>query len=178
MTVAERLARHLDRIPDLTGALYVAESAVIEGDVVLARDSSVWHGAVLRGDINEIRLGECSNIQDLACVHLADGFGCYLGNRVTVGHCAVVHACTVEDDCLIGIKAVVLDGAVIGAGSIVGAGALVTKGTVIPPGSLVVGAPARVLRPVTDAEREGNTRLALKYVEVARGHAARRRAAR
>ena len=125
---------------------------------------SVWYNAVLRGDINRIVVGHHSNVQDNAVLHLADDFPCLIGNWVTIGHSAVVHACTVEDECLIGIGATVLDGAVIGTQSLVGAGAVVTPGTVIPPGSLVLGAPAKVKRALTPEERSGLKHWAEKYV--------------
>ena len=174
MTIEERLAKHLGRTPDIAQAAYVAASAVVEGDVVLGPESSVWHQVVLRGDINEIRLGAGSNIQDGTVVHLADDFGCYIGDRTVVGHKAMVHACTVGDECLVGMCATILDGAVIGNRCIVAAGALVTKGTQVPDGSLVMGAPAKVVRPLRPDEIESIPALAAKYVKVARAHAAKR----
>jgi carbonic anhydrase/acetyltransferase-like protein (isoleucine patch superfamily) len=119
---------------------------------------------VLRGDINRIVVGHHSNVQDNAVLHLADDFPCVVGNWVTIGHSAVVHACTIGDECLIGIGATVLDGAVIGEQSLVGAGAVVTPGTVIPPGSMVLGAPAKVKRALTPEERAGLKHWAEKYV--------------
>src|SRR6185436_1827434 len=111
--------------------------------------------AVARGDINRIVIGHHTNIQDNAVLHLADEYGCFLGNYVTVGHSAVVHACTVGDECLIGMGAVILDGSVIGEQCLIGARALVTPRTEIPPGSLVMGAPAKVVRALTPEERAG-----------------------
>src|ERR1700690_1779496 len=115
MTLAERLLRHLGRTPDLDGAVFVAPNATINGDVALGPLSSVFYGAVLRGDIQEIRVGEGTNIQDNAVVHLADEFGAHIGAWCTIGHAAIIHACTVEDECLIGMGATVLDGSRIGA---------------------------------------------------------------
>ncbi len=135
------------------------------GDVTLGAHSSVWYNAVLRGDINRIVVGEYSNIQDNAVLHLADDFPCILGGHVTVGHSAIVHACTVEDECLIGMGATILDGALIGAQSIVGANALVTQGMVVPPGSMVLGSPAKVVRQLSAAERESLRGWAEKYVQ-------------
>jgi len=132
--------------------------------VTIGARSSVWYGAVLRGDINRIVVGHHSNIQDNAVLHLADDFPCLLGNWVTVGHGAIVHACQVGNEVLIGMGAVVLDGAVIGRQSLIGAKALVTQGARIPPGSLVLGAPARVVRKLTPAERAGLKWWAEKYV--------------
>jgi carbonic anhydrase/acetyltransferase-like protein (isoleucine patch superfamily) len=128
---------------------YVHPQAFVCGDVVLADGVFVLPTAVLRGDVARITVGKDSNIQDGAVLHADHGVPCTLGSRVTVGHRAIVHGCTVEDDCLIGMGAIVLNHAVIGRGSLVGAGTLVSERMVIPPNSLVVGAPARVLRQVT-----------------------------
>jgi len=127
--------------------------------------SSVWYGAVLRGDINRIVVGHHSNIQDNAVLHLADDYPCLLGHWVTVGHGAIVHACKVGDEVLVGMGAVILDGAVIGKQSLIGARALVTQGMKIPPGSLVLGTPAKVVRKLTTAERAGLKWWAQKYVD-------------
>jgi len=172
--VKERLARHLSRTPDMSGALFVAPTASIQGDVVLGEKSSVFYGAVLRGDIAEIRIGEGTNIQDNAVVHLADDLGAYIGNYCTIGHAAIIHACTVGDECLIGMGATVLDGAVVGARSIVGANTLVPQGMQIPPGSMVYGSPAKVIRPLREEELAFLRQSAEKYIEVARAHAALR----
>lgn len=173
MTIVERLDRHLSRMPDTAAALFVASNATINGDVVLGQNSSVFYGAVLRGDIHEIRLGEGTNIQDNAIVHLADDYGAYIGKWCTIGHAAIVHACTVGDECLIGMGATILDGAVIGAQSIIGANSLVPQGMVVPPGSMVYGSPAKVVRPLKPEEIAGLKPWAEKYVEVAKAHAAR-----
>jgi carbonic anhydrase/acetyltransferase-like protein (isoleucine patch superfamily) len=125
----------------------------------------VWFNAVLRGDINRIVVGHHTNIQDSAVLHLADDYACVVGNYVTVGHGAIVHACTVGDEVLVGMRATILDGAVIGEQSLVGAGAVVTPGTVIPPGSMVLGAPARVTRALRPEERLSLKHWAQKYVE-------------
>jgi gamma-carbonic anhydrase len=145
-------ARFLFVQPQIDPTAYVAAQAVVIGDVRLAARSSVWPTAVLRGDINFIDIGEGSNIQDGSIVHLADDLPVIVGKLVTVGHRAILHACTVEDECLIGMGATILDGAIIGRGSIIGAHALVTKGTRIPPGSLVMGMPAKVVRPLRPEE--------------------------
>jgi len=137
---------------------------VVLGDVTLGENSSVWYGAVLRGDINRIVIGHHTNIQDNAVLHLADELPCLVGNWVTIGHSAVVHACTVGDECLIGMGAVILDGAQIGAQSIVGAKALVKQGMQVPPGSLLLGAPAKVVRALSPEERAGLKHWAEKYV--------------
>jgi carbonic anhydrase/acetyltransferase-like protein (isoleucine patch superfamily) len=172
MTHAERIRLHLGKTPDIAQAVFVAPNATINGDVVLGPQSSVFYGAVLRGDIQEIRVGEGTNIQDLAIVHLADEYGAHIGAWCTIGHAAIVHACTIGDECLIGMGATILDGAAIGAGSIVGANALVPQRFECPPGSMVYGSPAKLIRPLRAEERAGLRRWAEKYVEVGRAHAA------
>ena len=160
----KQLDRFLRKKPRLGKGVYIATSGIVLGDVKLGDHSSVWYNAVLRGDINRIIVGHHTNIQDNAVLHLADNFPCILGNYVTVGHSAIVHACKVGDEVLIGMGAIILDGAVIGAQSLIGAKALVTQGTKIPPGSLVLGAPAKVVRKLTPKERAGLKHLAEKYV--------------
>ncbi len=173
MTIEERLAAYLGKIPDVGQALFVARNATVIGDVVLGPRSSVFYGAVLRGDIQEIRIGEGTNIQDNVIVHLADDHGVHVGAWCTIGHAAIIHACSIGDECLIGMGATVLDGAKIGARSIVGANSLVPQRFVCPPGSLVYGSPARVVRTLTAEEQTGLRAWAEKYVAVARAHAAR-----
>ena len=165
--LAGQLDTFLGKKPSLGREVYIAEGAKVIGDVSLGDYSSVWFNAVLRGDINRISIGHHSNVQDNSVLHLADDFPCVLGNYVTVGHAAIVHACTVEDEVLVGMGAVVLDGAVIGTQSLVGARALVTQNMKVPPGSLVLGAPARVVRQLTDREKAGLKAMAEKYVRVA-----------
>jgi carbonic anhydrase/acetyltransferase-like protein (isoleucine patch superfamily) len=163
------LDRQLDKFlrakPQLGAGVYIARGAVVLGDVRIGDHSSVWYNAVVRGDINYISIGHHSNVQDNAVLHLADDFPCILGNYVTVGHSAIVHACTIGDEVLVGMGAVVLDGAVVGAQSLIGAKALVKGGMEIPPGSLVLGAPAKVVRALTDEERAGLKHWADKYVD-------------
>jgi carbonic anhydrase/acetyltransferase-like protein (isoleucine patch superfamily) len=159
--------------PDIHASAYIAASADVIGRVSLGEESSVWYHATLRGDINSITIGPRSNIQDNAVIHLADDYGCQVGELVTVGHSAILHACTVEDETLIGMGAIVLDGAVIGARSIIGAGALVTGGTIIPPGSLVVGSPAKVVRTLPLDEQRKVKTWAEKYVRISREYLGR-----
>lgn len=159
-----QLDTFLRRRPRLGKGVYLAKTAVVVGDVKLGDYSSVWYNAVLRGDINRIVVGHHTNIQDNAVLHLADEFPCLLGNFVTVGHSAIVHACKVGDEVLIGMGAVILDGAVIGKQSLIGANALVKQGMKIAPGSLVLGAPAKVVRRLTPKERAGLKYWATKYV--------------
>ncbi len=161
--------------PVLQHAAFVAASADLIGSVRLEEGSSVWYHATLRADLAPITIGRNSNVQDNCCLHIDRGRGCHLGECVTVGHSATLHACTVEDNCLIGMGAVVLDGAVIGHGSIVGAHALVTKNTVVPPRSLVLGSPARVVKMLTEKEEEENRLHAIEYVAFAREFAKRDR---
>src|SRR2546426_9836129 len=148
------LDRFLRQKPTLGQGVYIAEGAVVVGDVTIGDHSSVWYNAVLRGDINRLVVGHHTNIQDNAVVHLADDYPCLVGNYVTVGHSAIVHACTIGDEVLIGMGAIILDGAVIGERSLIGANALVTQGKRIPPESLVLGSPAKVVRTLTVAEQE------------------------
>ncbi len=173
MTVQERLARHLDRTPETAAAAFVAPNATVIGDVTLGPGSSVWYGCVLRGDINRIEIGAGSNVQDGTIVHLADDYGVKVGDHTTIGHAAIIHACTIGDECLIGMGATVLDGAVIGDRCIVGANALVTQRFQAPAGSMILGAPAKVVRALTPEEQAGLRRWAEKYVAVAQAHAAR-----
>jgi carbonic anhydrase/acetyltransferase-like protein (isoleucine patch superfamily) len=154
--------------PMIHPSAFVASSADIIGRVTLGEETSIWHHATLRGDINEIVIGSHSNVQDNVVIHLADDYGCYIGKWVTVGHSAILHACTVKDEVLIGMGAIVLDGAVIGERSIVGAGALVTGGTIIPPGSLVLGSPAKVVRALSLEEQANVKSWAEKYVRGSR----------
>ena len=147
---------------------FIAQGAVVLGAASLGEESSVWFGSVIRADINRITVGAQSNVQDGCVLHVSDDFACELGDRVTVGHRAVVHACRVHDEVLVGMSATILDGAVIGARSIIAAGALVTKGMEVPEGSLVIGTPARVVRTLSLEEQRANHRLAMKYVEVSR----------
>jgi carbonic anhydrase/acetyltransferase-like protein (isoleucine patch superfamily) len=163
--LGRQLDRFLRRQPRLGKGVYIVRGAVVLGDVKLGDYSSVWYNAVLRGDINRIVVGHHTNIQDNAVLHLADEFPCVVGNFVTVGHSAVVHACRVGDEVLVGMGAIILDGAIIGKQSIIGAKALVTQGMKIPPGSLVLGAPAKVVRRLTRKERLGIKYWAEKYVE-------------
>ena len=159
-----QLETFLAKSPALGRGVYLAKTAVVVGDVTLGDHSSVWYHAVLRGDINRIVVGHHTNIQDNAVLHLADDFACLIGDYVTIGHSAIVHACTVGDECLIGMGAVILDGAVIGEQCLIGAKALVTQRMQIPAGSLVMGAPAKIVRRLTVEERGGLKHWAEKYV--------------
>ncbi|WP_199197607.1 gamma carbonic anhydrase family protein [Chroococcidiopsis sp. CCALA 051] len=156
-------------IPDLSPAAFVAANAVVMGAVKLAKGASIWYGAVVRGDVERIEIGECTNIQDGAILHGDPGKPTVLEDYVTVGHRAVVHSAYVERGSLIGIGAVILDGVRVGAGSIVGAGAVVSKD--VPPRSLVVGVPAKILREVSQTEAAELIEHARRYEKLALVHA-------
>jgi carbonic anhydrase/acetyltransferase-like protein (isoleucine patch superfamily) len=168
MDFLQQMARHLDARPSIDPTAFIAPGAVIVGDVAIAEEASVWYGAVLRADLNQIRIGPRSNIQDGAVIHLADELGVFVGQYVTCGHSAILHACTLDDEVLIGMGATVLDGAEIGARSVIGANALVTQGTKIPPGSLVLGSPAKVRRTLDLEEQSAVRYWAEKYVKLSR----------
>jgi len=171
MTIDERLSTYLGQIPQTATAAFVAPCAKIMGAVTLAPLSSVFYGCVLRGDIQTISIGEGTNIQDGTIIHLADEYPVQIGSYCTVGHGAMIHACTIGNECLIGMRATVLDGAVIGDHCLIAAGSVVTPRTVIPPGSMVMGAPAKVKRPLTPEEIAGLRPWAEKYISVAKAHA-------
>jgi gamma-carbonic anhydrase len=173
MTFPERMARYLEARPSIHPTAFVAPGADLVGDVTLAEESSVWFQTVLRADINRIVIGPRSNVQDGSVVHLADDYGVFVGELVTVGHKAILHACTVADEVLVGMGAIILDGAEIGARSIIGAGALVTGGKKIPPGSLVLGSPAKVVRALSLEEQAGIKVWAEKYVALSKEYKAR-----
>jgi carbonic anhydrase/acetyltransferase-like protein (isoleucine patch superfamily) len=154
--------------PAIHPSAFVALGAAITGDVTLGEESSVWFHTAMRGDINRIVIGPRSNIQDGAVVHVADEFPALIGELVTVGHKAIVHACTIGNEVLVGMGAIVLDGAEVGARSIIGAGALITGGKKIPPGSLVLGSPGKVVRALTDDEQQGIRVWAERYVTLSR----------
>lgn len=138
-----------DKHPQIDETAFIAENAVIIGDVTIGTKSSIWYSCVLRGDMNFIRIGNDTNIQDGTVVHVdSKGYPTILGDRVTVGHMALLHACTLEDDAMIGMQACVMDGAVVGKGSLIAAGALVTPGKQIGPGEVWAGRPAKFLRKV------------------------------
>src|SRR6185436_13032275 len=165
--VEERLDTYLKQRPRLGAGVYIARGAIVVGAVELGDHASIWYNAVLRGDINRIIVGHYTNVQDNAVLHLDDDFPCQVGNYVTIGHSAIVHACTVGDESLIGMGATVLDGARIGRQCLIGAKALVTQRTEIPDGSLVLGSPAKVVRPLSDDERRNLKASAEKYARIA-----------
>jgi gamma-carbonic anhydrase len=152
-------------VPKIAASAYIDPSAQVIGDVEIGERSSVWPNVTIRGDVNSIRIGEESNIQDNSVVHVEhDTYPTLVGNRVTVGHCAMLHGCVIEDDCLIGIGAIVLNGARVGKGSVIAAGALVPEGMEIPAGMMVMGVPAKVKRELTPEERERFRENAQNYI--------------
>ena len=161
-----------DLKPKIAATAWAAPSADLIGDVRLEARASVWFGAVIRADNTPILVGEESNIQDGAVCHSDKGFPLAIGARVTIGHQAILHGCTIADDCLIGMGALILNGAVIEPECIVGAGALITEGKTFPRGSLIIGAPARVMRQVSDEERHMLRASAGHYADKAARYAA------
>jgi carbonic anhydrase/acetyltransferase-like protein (isoleucine patch superfamily) len=167
LTVIRRLNGHA---PVLGSGAFVHDAAEVIGRVRLGARASVWPRAVIRGDTEEIAVGEETNVQDGAVLHADPGMPCRLGARVTVGHLACVHGCRIGDEVLIGMGAILMNGARIGDGSIVGAGAVVLEGVEVPPGSMVLGVPARVVRPLGAQERAGLRGSAARYVELIEAH--------
>ena len=151
--------------PTIHESVFVADNATIVGNVTLAADASIWFGATLRGDNEPITVGERSNVQEGAVLHTDPGYPLTVEANVSIGHQAMLHGCTVKEGSLIGIQAVVLNGAVIGRNCLVGAGAVVTEGKVFPDNSLILGAPAKVVRELTEADIAGLKRNAQVYAE-------------
>ena len=167
-SLENQVAQFLNAKPSLHPTAFVAASADLIGHVTLEEEASVWYQAVLRADINRIHIGPRSNVQDGSVVHLADDYPVLIGELVTIGHKAVIHACTIHDEVLVGMGAIILDGAEIGARSIIGAGALVTGGKKIPPGSLVLGSPGKVVKQLSWEEQADIANWAKKYVALSR----------
>lgn len=156
--------------PVIHPTVYTADGALVIGDVEIGEESSVWFNTVVRGDVNRIRVGKRTNVQDNCTLHVTSENPLLIGDDVTFGHGANVHGCTVGDLALIGIGSIVLDGAVIGRGSVIGAGAVVAPGTVVPAGSLVLGVPGKVVRALPEGAAESNRLTAAHYVEYARSY--------
>lgn len=165
-----QMARFHRKSPDVEQAAFVAPDAILTGAVTLGLRSSIWYGCILRADLEKIVIGEESNLQDGVIVHLADDYGVEVGAQCSVGHRALLHACKIGDGSLIGMGAIVMDGAEIGEESIVGAGSLVLQRFTCPPGSLILGSPAKVIRPLNKEERRANRALSAKYVRLAKEH--------
>jgi carbonic anhydrase/acetyltransferase-like protein (isoleucine patch superfamily) len=164
------IERYLDKIPEIAADVYLAPTSVVVGSVVLGEQVSIWHGVVIRGDVNRVEIRNRSNIQDGSVVHLGDLDPTFVDEDVVVGHRAVLHGCHIEAGCLIGIQSTVLDGVIVGEGSVVGAGAIVTSGTRIPPRSLVLGIPGKVVKKLTEEDEAFHRKLAAKYVRLAHNY--------
>lgn len=164
------IEKYEEKIPKIDDDCYIANSADIIGEVTIGKGSSVWYGAVIRGDIAPVYIGENTSIQDNCTVHVNHGMPAAIGNNVTVGHNAVIHAAKIHDNCLIGMGAVVLDNAVIGSGSIIGAGSVVKEGEEIPANSLAVGIPAKVVRTLDEKREEALLQHALSYSALAENY--------
>ncbi|WP_113674639.1 gamma carbonic anhydrase family protein [Vallitalea guaymasensis] len=153
--------------PEIDESAYIAPSADVIGQVKVKENASIWFGAVLRGDINKITVGKCSNVQDNSTVHVSEDTGTEIGDYVTIGHNCIIHGCKINDYTLIGMGSIILDGAVISENSIVGAGSLVTGNKIFPPGVLILGSPAKVRRKLTEEEIKGLKESANHYVDTA-----------
>ena len=151
--------------PEIDSSAWIAPSADLIGNIKIGAESSVWFGCVIRSDVNEVRIGKNTNIQDLSCIHTDTNTKTIIGDNVTVGHKVMLHGCKIEDNCLIGMSATILDNSVIGEGSIVGANSLVTSGKVFPPRSLIMGSPAKVVKELTQEEVDGLISHAGHYVD-------------
>jgi len=162
-----KLYKRLEKEPSFGTETFVADNAIVIGDVEIGAQSSIWYNCVLRGDVNNITIGDRTNIQDGTVIHVSSTLqGTYIGNDVTVGHMALLHACTVEDGAFIGMQACVMDGAVVETGAMVAAGALVTLGKRIPSSQLWGGTPARYMRDLTEAEMQGILKSSEHYVQI------------
>jgi len=166
------IGKNIRTAPCIAPDAYIASDATVVANVEVGSEASVWHQAVLRGDVAPVVLGARSNVQDGAVVHVADELPAVIGELVTVGHKAIVHACTIEDEVLVGMGAIVLDGARIGTRSIIGANATVKQGMEIPPGSLVLGTPAKIVRTLSGPEQDEIKMWALRYVRLSREYLA------
>ncbi|MBS4534238.1 gamma carbonic anhydrase family protein [Clostridium sp. D2Q-14] len=159
-----------DKKPSIDETCFIAETADIIGDVAIGKNSSIWYNCVLRADGNKIVIGENTNVQDGTIMHIENSHPTIIGNNVTIGHKAIVHACNIKDNVLIGMGAIILNGAIIEDNVLVGAGSVVTPGKRFPSGTLVLGSPAKVVRDLTEDEIENLKNFAKHYVELAQGH--------
>lgn len=154
-----------NQTPDIASDAYIAPGAVLVGSITMESSSSVWFGVVIRADNDQVKIGVGSNIQDNSAVHVDPGYPVIIGNGVTVGHSVMLHGCTIGDNSLIGIGSTLMNGSVIGQNCLVGAGALITEGKVYPDGSLIIGAPAKVIRALSDEEIAGLQRASQSYID-------------
>lgn len=156
-----------DKFPVIDPSVYIAETAVVTGDVTIGAESSIWFGTVIRGDVSPTIIGKRVSIQDLSCLHQSPTFPLIIEDEVTIGHQVTLHSCTIRKRALIGMGSIVLDGAEIGEGSFIGAGSLVPPGKKIPPNTLAMGRPAKVVRDITEEDRKDMDRIIREYVEKA-----------
>ena len=156
--------------PQIDDSAFVAAGAQVIGDVILKADSSVWYNTVARADINQIMIGERTNIQDNSVIHLENDQGVVVGNDVTVGHNAIIHGCTIGDGALIGMGAIIMNGAVIGKGAVVGAGAVVKENMIVGDYELIVGVPGKIIKTLPTSTYDANVKWAKKYVQLANIH--------
>jgi len=170
MTFEEQISLYLGRSPRIAPSAFIAPGTFIAGDVTIGEECSIWPGCSLRGDIAPIEIGAHSNVQDGSVVHVADDLPAVVGEWVTVGHKAIVHACTIGNEVLVGMGAIILDGAKIGDRCIIGANATVTMHSEIPPGSLVLGSPAKIKKILSPEEQAGIRVWAERYVTVSRAY--------
>lgn len=158
----------MDKKPTLKEDVYISETSVIIGDVTLKRNANIWFGAVLRGDVNSIIIGENTNIQENTIIHVEENEQVEIGNGCTIGHGAIIHGCTIGNNTLIGMGSIILNGAEIGNNTIVGAGSLVTQNKKFEDGVLIIGNPARVVRNLTEEEIKTNNRSCIEYIELSK----------
>ena len=161
---------HGGKTPQIDDEAFVAKTAVVTGDVTIGAESSIWYGCILRGDVNTIRVGRGVNIQDGTVVHTSGPIGTVIGDRVSIGHMALIHACTLEDDSFVGMKACVMDGAVVESGALVAAGSLVTPGKRVPAGQMWAGSPACYMRDINDKDRAMMAHVQPNYVKLGRDY--------
>ncbi|MGB9807786.1 MAG: gamma carbonic anhydrase family protein [Thermosulfidibacteraceae bacterium] len=165
------IVSHEGKEPIVDESVFIASSAYVIGDVVIGENSSVWFNSVIRGDVNYIRIGKFTNIQDLSVVHVTSKkFPTHIGDYVTIGHRAIIHGCTIGNYCLIGMGAIILDGVEVSDYTIVAAGSVVTPGKKFPPGVLLMGIPAKIVREITLEERKNIEESAIHYVELAKSY--------
>lgn len=154
-----------DKSPNIDPSVYIADTAIVTGDVTIGAESSIWFGAVIRGDVSPTVIGKRVSIQDLSCLHQSPAFPLIIEDEVTIGHQVTLHSCAIRKRALIGMGSIVLDGAEIGEGAFIGAGSLVPPGKKIPPNTLAMGRPAKVVRDITEEDRKDMDRIIREYVE-------------
>lgn len=163
MNSEKKVFQYGEYSPEVDQSVFLAPGAKVVGKVKIGAQSSIWYNAVVRGDADRVEIGSGTNIQDNCTLHADAGFPLILGDRISIGHNSVLHGCIIEDDVLVGMGAIILNGAKIGAASVVGAGSVVVQGMEVPPGHLVMGVPAKIIRPIKEGEEEGFRSMADKY---------------